>query len=160
MSTNPSIKLPTNFHFNYSLQAAKQYCLLKYKQEQIFKAFKEEFDADENLVGHTKGGGGEHLKGTISVLNEDGITIRIPKDEYDPKIHVGHTKGKTTYKDKHGNTYQCSKDDPRVISGELFGINKGRKYKQKTHICPHCKKEGKGGAMLQHHFKNCKKLNK
>lgn len=94
----------------------------------IKKVSKEEFDADKNLVGHTKGGGGEHLKGTISVLNEDGITIRIPKDEYDPKIHVGHTKGKTTYKDKHGNTYQCSKDDSKVLSGELVGINKGRKF--------------------------------
>jgi hypothetical protein len=29
-------------------------------------------------------------------------------------------------------------------------------FKVKSYICPHCNKEGKGNAMLLHHFDNCK----
>lgn len=41
-------------------------------------------------------------------------------------------KGKSSYKDSNGVLYFCSKDDPRVISGELISISKGRKNKPKT----------------------------
>lgn len=34
-------------------------------------------------------------------------------------------KGFATVKDKHGNTYRVSMNDPRISSGELVGVNKG-----------------------------------
>ncbi len=115
----------------------------KYKNEvmakrvntgEILKVTREEFNNNENLVGSTKGKGGEHLKRTISVLDEDGNSKRISIDseEYKCGNYIGHTVGKTVYKDKHGNTCMCSVDDPRVLSGELVGINKGRKQSKES----------------------------
>jgi hypothetical protein len=119
----------------------------------------EEFNRCDHLVGATIGKGGEHLRGQVSILI-DGIAVRINKEEFDPNIHIGITKGKTMYKDKDCNTFQTTKDDPRVISGELVGINKGKKYDHFEMVtCPHCGKEGKNvGGMKRHHFNNCKKL--
>lgn len=98
------------------------------------KITKEEFDNNQNYVGATAGKGGDHLRGTISVLSENGNTIRIAKEDYDPKIHAGHTKGKTIYKNAEGNTISASKDDPRVISGEYFGLMKGRRFKNPASV--------------------------
>lgn len=120
---------------------------------------KEEFYSSDNLVGATIGKGGEHLKNQVSVLI-DGKGVRINKEDFNPDIHVGLTKGKTMYKDKYGNRVQTDKNDPRVLSGELVGINKGKKYNHyKMVVCPHCGKEGKNvGGMKRHHFNNCKKV--
>lgn len=92
---------------------------------------KEEFDNNKYLVGHTKGKESKHLKNTISVLDKDGKSVRINKKEYNPEIHVGHTKGKTKFKDVSGNLYFVKTDDPRVLSGELVGINKNTKHTAK-----------------------------
>ena len=40
--------------------------------------------------------------------------------------------GRFIAKDSLGNTYQITKDDPRYLSGELVGINKGVKSSQET----------------------------
>lgn len=40
--------------------------------------------------------------------------------------------GKTIYKDIHGNKIYCSCTDPRVLSGELVGHNKGNKHGPQT----------------------------
>lgn len=94
---------------------------------QTIKVTKEEFDSNINLVGHTTGIGGDHLKGTISVIDECGNSKRIKLDseEYLSGNFKGHTTGKTTFKDRGGNTIMCYVDDHRVTSGELVGINKG-----------------------------------
>lgn len=41
--------------------------------------------------------------------------------EFTRKTNTGYS----LYKDIDGNTFRCKKDDPRVASGELVGINKG-----------------------------------
>ena len=41
-------------------------------------------------------------------------------------------KGKFQAKDKNNNYYLITKNDPRYISGELVGINKGRKFSDDT----------------------------
>jgi hypothetical protein len=84
-------------------------------------------------VGATKGFGGEHWKNQVSVI-ENGVKKRINIEDYDKNKHIGITKGKTMYEDSEGNTYQCTKNDPRVLSGELVGINKGNKF-----LCPNSK---------------------
>lgn len=53
-----------------------------------------------------------------------------------------------------------SDDERKQISKNISNSTKthwaNNKYVAKTYICPHCNKEGKGSAMLQHHFNNCK----
>jgi hypothetical protein len=43
-----------------------------------------------------------------------------------------HTKGKTNVKDANGNTMQVSVNDPRFLSGELVGIQKGTFHTKET----------------------------
>jgi len=40
-------------------------------------------------------------------------------------------KNTITVKDINGNKFRVNKDDPRYLSGELVGINKGIKLKKK-----------------------------
>jgi hypothetical protein len=74
---------------------------------------------------------------------------------------------------------QVSTNDPRIASGELVGVNKGRgkphkSKRTKEHskklsdaikgkplvqsTCPHCNLTGRGGNMKRYHFDNCKTL--
>ena len=57
--------------------------------------------------------------------------------QYKPIYGKGFVDCKT--KDKNGNTFQISKEDPRWISGELVGVSKGKKwisnYKDKINKC-------------------------
>lgn len=89
---------------------------------------KEEFDNDEDLVGHTKGSPANHWVGCVNILDENGKSIKIPKEDYDPEIHVGHTKGWGMYKNDFGEIQRLRTNDERVLSGEFFGINRGIKY--------------------------------
>ena len=74
--------------------------------------------------------------------------------------YIHNSSGMITVKDNDGNTMSVSKDDPRYLSGDLVGINKGRRYKQKNPpklvTCPHCGKTGRPGNMAYWHFNNCK----
>lgn len=39
-------------------------------------------------------------------------------------------------------------------------MSEGRHQSQKTHVCPHCNKEGKGAGMFNWHFDKCKNKSK
>lgn len=88
----------------------------------------EEFYSNNNLVGHTTGFGGDHLKGSISVRDENGLVTRILKSEFNESIHDAFNKGMVVVKDNNDNTSMISNNDPRYLSGELTAINKGRKF--------------------------------
>jgi hypothetical protein len=88
----------------------------------------EEFYSNDNLVGHSIGLGGDHLKGSISVRDKNGLVTRIIKNEFNESIHDAFNKGMVVVKDESGNTYFISNNDPRYLSGELISINKGRKF--------------------------------
>lgn len=63
---------------------------------------------------------------------------------------------KVNVKDKSGNSFQVSVDDPRYQSGELTfsgGPSKGFKYERVA--CPHCGKIGGKQNMRRWHFANC-----
>lgn len=91
---------------------------------------KEEFDSDPNLVGQTNGSKFKREIIYVNVLDDFGNTKRIRKDsdEYESGNFVGHTKGKSTYKDESGGIIYCSTDDERVKSGKLRGINSGKTW--------------------------------
>ena len=55
-----------------------------------------------------------------------------PMSEYVKKKVSKRMKGKISVKDVHGNFYQVSRDDPRYLSGELVGVNKGIKPSKET----------------------------
>lgn len=56
---------------------------------------------------------------------------KIVSDNSKKKMSISR-RGRFIAKDSLGNTYQITKDDPRYISGELVGINKGKKTSAET----------------------------
>lgn len=65
----------------------------------------------------------------VAVRDTDGVSKKILRQEYEANRnrYVGVTKGMTCYKDRDGNPVHAFTDDPRVLSGELVGIVKGRR---------------------------------
>jgi hypothetical protein len=92
----------------------------------ILKVTKEEFENSDDLVGSTTGFGGEHLKGTISII-ENGVVKRINKSEYTNQQTL--LSGKIIVRDKENKNIIVRTDDERYLSGELVHINKGKKLK-------------------------------
>ncbi len=100
------------------------------------KVSKEEFDSNPNLVGATKGQGGEHLIGkhmTTMINLETGKPEKVNPKTVDRTKYVGITKGYCVYKDKNGNRVFARTDDPRVLSRELVGISSGTHVKQRPY---------------------------
>ncbi len=69
--------------------------------------------------------------------------LRKDQRHYLRKINLG----KATYIDEHGSRIYCYTDDPRVISGELIALSKGRKQRKRTKETSYNLKI----AMLRHH---------
>jgi len=70
-------------------------------------------------------------------VRESNVLDKLNSGEYIKKgIPQPNKRGKSTYIDNEGNTYYTSFDDPRVISGELVGLSKGKhisdSHKQKV----------------------------
>lgn len=103
---------------------------------EILRVTKEEFDSNPNLVGSTKGRGGEHLKGkhlTTMKNKETGQYEQVDIRSVDRDLYEGTTKGFCVFKDSQGNKVYTRTDDPRVLSGELCGLRKGTHYKRKEY---------------------------
>jgi group I intron endonuclease len=66
-----------------------------------------------------------YKKGYNSTLGGEGNNTSV--SEATRKKQSISRGGRFAAKDNLGNTYQITKDDPRYISGELVGINKGVK---------------------------------
>jgi hypothetical protein len=66
-----------------------------------------------------------YKKGYNSTLGGEGNNASV--SEATRKKQSISRGGRFIAKDAVGNTYQITKDDPRYISGELVGINKGIK---------------------------------
>lgn len=90
------------------------------------KVTKEEFNNSDDLVGSTTGFGGDHLKNSISII-ENGVVKRINKSEYNGQ-KIFRT-GAVVVKDSEDNIKLVSVSDNRYLSGELVHINKGKKLK-------------------------------
>lgn len=106
---------------------------------ECFIVTKEEFDNNISLVGICAGMhrklnltqeqrtsrsriSSDTAKGMVSALNiETGKKVKITKEEFDanPNLYVGQTKGMFPAKDKYGNKFYISNEDPRYLSGEL-----------------------------------------
>ncbi len=123
------------------------------KNGNVCSILMDEFEKSDEYYGVSKGHKTVRVKGTNDILY-------IKNSEFDPNIHEHILTGRVTVKDKDGNTFSVSKDDPRYLSGELVGVMKGRKYKinnkPKDIICPHCNKKGSPSNMKRWHFDNCK----
>ncbi len=66
-------------------------------------------------------------KGLIPVkIKSTGEHLMIKKEEYNKEIYEALTKNKITVKDKNGNYYSVSVDDPRYISGEYIALGKNK----------------------------------
>lgn len=76
------------------------------------------------LSGELKG----HTSGKSIVLNTETNTWErvTTGTTLQDKKYIGNRKGYTTFIDNTGKTYGCRLDDPRILSGELFGINSGK----------------------------------
>lgn len=105
---------------------------------EILRVTKEEFDSNPNLVGATKGKGGEHFIGTHQTTmknKETGLYEKVDIRNVDRDLYEGTTKGFCVFKDSQGNKVYTRTDDPRVLSGELCGLRKGLHNHRKKYTC-------------------------
>jgi hypothetical protein len=89
----------------------------------------------------------QKAKGHIQSKDHKGRVVKIPKEDfYKNENLVGVTKGMTTVKDARGVYHYVKTNDPRILSGDLVGPNKGRKFsnevKQKLSKMRKGKKKG------------------
>ena len=69
----------------------------------------------------------------VKLKNDDKYFL-VPKEEYNKNKHlyVTFTTNKVAVKDKMGNYYSVDKDDPRLLSGELINMWRGRNHSIET----------------------------
>ena len=70
----------------------------------------------------------------IEIVNEEFIANDQTYNKVLGGITGFNTTGYTTVKDNDDNTFMIRTDDPRYLSGELVGFNKGRKYPNSASI--------------------------
>ena len=84
------------------------------------------------------------FKNTI-IVNVDGEHKRISLD--DERYKNGEIKSiyhnTSMYKDKNGKVFRCNINDPRVLSGELVGVTKGKKLSEEHNKKIHEKQIGR-----------------
>jgi len=79
-------------------------------------------------------GGWDHTKGTVTVRDKDGNTLRVSVNDkrYLSGELIACSTNKVTVQDKDGKYYQVDKNDPEYLSGEFVHLAKGRKTSDKT----------------------------
>jgi ribosomal protein L32 len=120
----------------------------------------------------------------VQAVDENGQNVKVHKDVFDSSPNLkGHTKGMISVKTNGGKMFMVERNDPRFISGELVGVNKGRSFSDETKLlwsmqrkgkhkseeakaamrkpkplktCPHCGKTGGANTITRYHFDNCK----
>jgi len=120
------------------------------KDDNYIKVSKEEFSNNANLKGVASGSITvydtilkENRRVSKKVFSESCTLVAVSKDLVSViDTNTGKSIKVTTAEFKANTNY--------------VGVNKGRKLKMKSRKCPHCGKEGKGGAMTQWHFDNCR----
>lgn len=103
----------------------------------------------------------EYLKGnlieTVKVRDINNIIFDVSKN--DIRIKTGElipfAKNKTTAKDKEGNYFQIDCDDPKLISGELVGMFKGKRHSNKSKQKMKQAKSGKQKGILNSQYGTC-----
>lgn len=114
----------------------------------------------EDTYNLTLGGGVPPAWGSTGPRPDASERMKRNNPVHDPNV-LQKLKGNVTVIDTDGNTFSIKKDDPRYLSGELVSVNKGRDSKMKGKTmreveCPHCKKRGRITGMKKWHFDNCK----
>ena len=95
---------------------SKDKLIAKDKNNNLYQVYKD----DERLLN------GElvsYFTDMVTIRNSDGTCITISKEEFDANDSLkGVNVGKVLCKDKDGNCFVVSKDDERILSGELIGF--------------------------------------
>jgi hypothetical protein len=93
----------------------------------------------------------DYQKSIVSKTHKGKIT----SDETKIKMSIAATgKPKSGEHKKNLSLANIGKTTSVETRAKLSKIHKGKQ--QKPHTCPHCNKEGRGSAMLQWHFDNCR----
>lgn len=153
-----------NHHFNHWSTNPKQ---AKTLSERISQKTKEAMQRPEVREKYLKG-----------LENRDNRSSGPEVREKRRQSMMGKNKGKITVRDKEGNIFHTTKDDPRWISGELVAASKGVKrpplseehknkikettvFKQlnnKKIKCKYCDFVGNPGNVGRYHNEKCKHI--
>lgn len=101
-------------------------------------------------------------KNMNTLIDKDGNTFFGYISEID-YINVFPTRYKKVYvKDINGNKFTVEKNDSRFGTGEIFGLNKGKKgladhLNKKNEKCVHCGFISTKGNIVRWHNDNCRK---
>jgi len=90
---------------------------------------------NNEYVGNHKNELTHPMTGRVFVYRiSDGKRMIITSEEFHAhrNLYRTATQGKSPHKDKDGNGYSVSKDDERVLSGELTSVWLGRKHSNET----------------------------
>lgn len=103
----------------------------------------------------------QERKGMHTLVDKEGNTFFGSISEID-YINVFPLRYNKVYvEDKDGKRFNTTKDDPRFETGEIFGLNKGKKgmadhLNKKKHVCIHCGFVTTIGNIVRWHNDNCK----
>lgn len=91
----------------------------------------------------------------------DSLETRLKKSRSKLGVPKPTQRGMTSVKDQFGNSMQVSTQDPRYLSGEVKGVNAGKRgmfdHINKTSFkCIHCGIETTKGNIKRWHDDNCK----
>ena len=106
-----------------------------------------------NLVPWSKNKAVMFVDGVVSWIDTDKITSDM----------IAIAKDYVSVKDASGNTFRVHKTDPRYISGEIVGVNKGKSglfnhLNTTMYTCEHCGKTLTKGNYVRWHGARCKLL--
>ena len=102
-------------------------------------------------------------KNMNTLVDKEGNTFFGYMTEID-YIRVFPTRYNKVYvRDTSGNEFTVDKNDERFQTGEIFGLNKGKKgladhLNKKNEICVHCGFVSTKGNIVRWHNNNCKEL--
>lgn len=102
---------------------------LNNKQEHGYIVTKEEYYKNKNILFESV------TKNTIAVIvKSTNVRTRVSLDEFynNRNNYTIFSEGKLTLKDKDGNIFFVSKDDPRYLNGELHGTFYNRHHSEES----------------------------
>jgi len=100
-------------------------------------------------------------KGKNTFLDKDGNYVYGDVSVIDYVNFFPRQYKKVYVEDVNGNRFHVSKEDPRFETGEIFGLNKGKKgladhLNKKDHTCIHCGFVSTKGNIIRWHNNNCR----
>ncbi len=122
------------YRLNHNQKSSKLYEIIKkdFVASQRNRTKEQHRNMPENIKKQRSAKISKHASLLVMARDSNGVAVRVTRNEYEASDYVGVTSGSTTFKDPEGSFLKLSTNDPRVLSGEMVGVNKYRKVSEET----------------------------